>query len=151
MRAMYSRQPASEEVLRQLVMPGMPWQQAGPAVDDFQMRKLTTLDTLHLETETLLWHAVRSQRPDWVARLAAMGAPVVSDGYRPPLLAAVENSDAAMVKLLLGLGADPLDGEFPVLKMARDRESTPENKAVLSLLKAAAAARKPAAAAPLLQ
>ena len=145
MRAMYNQQPASEEVLRQLVMPGMPWQQAGPAVDDFQMRKLTTLDTLHMETETLLWHAVRSQRPDWVTRLAAMGAPVVSDGYRPPLLAAVENSDAAMVKLLLGLGADPLGGEFPVLRMALKLKPTPENNNVLTLLLAAVAARQPLA------
>ncbi|WP_332861177.1 hypothetical protein [Janthinobacterium svalbardensis] len=141
MRAMYNHQPASEDVLRQLVMPGMPWQQAGPAVDDFHMKKLATLDALHLETETLLWHAVRSQRPDWVARLAAMGAPVVSDGDRPPLLAAVENSDAAMVKLLLSLGADPLGGEFPVLKMALKLPPTPDNNAVLALLKAAAAAR----------
>ncbi|NVI81138.1 ankyrin repeat domain-containing protein, partial [Janthinobacterium sp. BJB401] len=84
-------------------------------------------------------------------RLAARGAPIATGGYLPPLLAAVENSDAAMVKLLLSLGADPLGGEFPVLKMAQQRASTPESKAVLSLLKAAAAARKPAAAAPLPQ
>lgn len=145
MRAMYKHQPASEDVLRQLVMPGMRWQQTGPAVDDFQLRKLATLDALHLETETLLWHAVRSQRPDWVARLAAMGAPVVSDGDRPPLLAAVENSDAAMVKLLLGLGADPLGGEFPVLKTALALNPTPENNAVLTVLLEAVATRQPLA------
>lgn len=151
MRAMYNYQPASEDVLRQLVVPGMPWQQVGPAVEVSYKGQQAALDSRRLEKETLLWHAVRSQRHDWVARLAAMGAPIVTGGYLPPLLAAVENSDAAMVKLLLSLGADPLGGEFPVLKMAQQRASTPESKAVLSLLKAAAAARKPAAAAPLPQ
>lgn len=145
MRAMYNHQPASEDVLRQLVVPGMPWQQVGPAAEESHRRALATLDALHLETETLLWHAVRSQRPDWVVRLAAMGAPVVSDGYRPPLLAAVENSDAAMVKLLLGLGADPLGGEFPVLRLALKLPPTADNNAVLTLLLAAVAARQPLA------
>ncbi|MGK5064295.1 hypothetical protein [Janthinobacterium sp. LB3P112] len=37
------------------------------------------------------------------------------------------------------MGADPLGGELPVLKMAQQRASTPESKAVLALLKAAAA------------
>ncbi|MEG0879739.1 MAG: hypothetical protein RSH52_00485 [Janthinobacterium sp.] len=145
MRAMYKHEPASDDVLRQLVMPGMPWTQVGPAAEGGHMRELKTLDTLRLETETLLWHAVRSQRPDWVVRLAALGAPVVSDGYRPPLLAAVENGDAAMVKLLLGLGADPLGGEFPVLRMALKLKPTPENNTVLTQLLAAVTARQPPA------
>jgi uncharacterized protein len=73
--------------------------------------------------------------------LATGTTPHSEQAYKSLYAYAVENSDAAMAKLLPGLGIDPLGGEFPVLKMAQQRASTPESKTVLALLKAAAAAR----------
>lgn len=145
MRALYLPPAAADAVLARLVTPGMPWTQHGPMDEASYQSDPSALASLQLEPGNLLWHAVRSHRPDWVARLAAMGAPVTSSGYRPPLLAAVEDGDEAMVTLLLGLGADPLGGEIPVLNQALELPATPENNVVLEMLLRSIAARQPLA------
>lgn len=143
MRALYLPPAAADAVLAQLLTPGMPWTQHGPVDEASYQSDPSALASLQLEPGNLLWHAVRSHRHDWVARLAAMGAPVTSGGYRPPLLAAVEDGDEAMVTLLLGLGADPLGGEIPVLNQALELPATPENNVVLEMLLRSIAARQP--------
>ncbi|MGK5026624.1 hypothetical protein [Janthinobacterium sp. RB2R34] len=145
MRALYLPPAASDAVLAQLLVPSMPWTQYGPVNEESYQYESSALASLQLEPGTLLWHAVRSHRHDWVGRLASMGAPVTSDGYRPPLLVAVEDGDEAMVKLLLGLGADPLGGEIAVLNLALELPATPENNVVLDMLLRSIAARKPLA------
>lgn len=145
MRAMYIGAPQSDQVLSQLLVAGMPWSQIGPVEQQTGARTVRHADAQRLEQGTLLWHAVRNHRADWVGKLAALGAPLDGAAARQALLQAVTDGDAALVTLLLGLGVDALAGDEPVLTQALKLQPTPQNNAVLGLLLARIAQRQPLA------
>jgi hypothetical protein len=116
--AMYLPQPAADAVLTQLLVPQMRWEQRGKRSDpvpDF-LPMPHGADPVQLD-DTVLAHAVHAGRADWVARLVALGAPLSPAGVQE-LGVAVSQGDAGMVKVLLGLGADPLTGTPGALERA---------------------------------
>ncbi|NRR32541.1 hypothetical protein HSX11_20440 [Oxalobacteraceae bacterium] len=119
MLAMYSSAPGRDDVLRQLLAKGMDWNQSGPHQDSYGL----DYRPLHggserIESGTLLNHATRARRAEWIPQLAALGAPVHKGGSVEDLLGAVRAGDSGMVQALLAQGADPLSGSEPALVLA---------------------------------
>jgi len=83
---------------------------------------------------TLLYHAAAKRRADVVRWAINQGAdPNGGEGLMPPLLAAIKNSDADMVKLLVSAGADPDANGAPGItlrKMAEAKNSPAVMKAL---------------------
>lgn len=109
MLAMYSNAPGRDEVLRRLLVKDMDWNQEGPQLDSYG-RSYRSLygGSERVENGTLLNHATRARRTEWIAKLAALGAPVRKGGSEQDLIDAVRKGDAGLVKILLEQGADPL-------------------------------------------
>lgn len=102
-----------DDILKILIQPDMPWLQENTLLDDGHNDLLVSRNQETSTTgTTLLHHLVHTNRPDWVARIVKMGAPV-DGGENPPLLTAVRQRNLPMIRLLLSLGANPLTGKEP--------------------------------------
>lgn len=120
--ALYLPPPDADAALAALLVHGMPWSQPGP-LDGERLDRYTPMlgrHDLELASAPVLVHAVYTGHADWVRKLVALGAPLGPGGARE-LAAAVEQGDAAMVELLLSLGADPLAESPAGLPNALDR------------------------------
>ena len=119
MLGMYSRARGRDSVLKQLLVKGMKWEQEGPQ-DGSTGRVFRSLygGSEQLENGTLLNHATRARRLEWLPALAALGAPVATGGSERDLTSAVQANDAVLVKALLAQGADPLNGPEAALSLA---------------------------------
>lgn len=108
-------QRRSAEILRELLVPGLQWEQRNGLRDDSDNILLRREPELQPRFGgTLMHHLVVSGRTEWVEQAVRLGAPV--DGLRTdgrpalptPLREAVRVGNALMVKQLLTLGADLL-------------------------------------------
>ena len=117
MWALYLPPAQADAVLPQLLVKDMPWPQDQLQGDIGFARDLPMQSKRGLpgSNTTILGHAVRSGRADWVARLVALGAPL-SPGGEKELAEAVAQGNPATVTLLLGMGADPLKGTTSALE-----------------------------------
>ncbi|MBI3729937.1 MAG: SEL1-like repeat protein [Burkholderiales bacterium] len=124
MLAMYNSKESSDQVLRQLLVPDLHWAQTGPLWESGQPDyRPVRSPVVQMSGDTLLGHAVWAHRLDWVAKLVALGAPVGGPNNQSALALALRSGDAAMVKLLLSLGADPLAGmESPLTQVLTAKE-----------------------------
>ena len=130
MLAMYSNAPGRDTVLEQLLVKDMDWSLTGPHGRSFH----TDYRSLYggserIETGTLLHHATRARRTEWIAKLTQLGTPVRKGGNPEDLLAAVRAGDAGLVKTLLEQGVDPV---------AEVQSSLSEDSAISVALKAPA-------------
>lgn len=83
------------------------------------------LDDMRYLGGTLLYHAADKRRADVVRWAINQGAdPNGGQGLMPPLLAAIKNSDADMVKLLVSAGADPDANGAPGVTLRKMAEAT---------------------------
>lgn len=105
-----------DEILAELLQPGMPWAQENDLSTSERNPLLGNRGQEQATVgKTLLHHLVFTDNREWVRRVLAFGAPV--DGADKtsgtPLLQAVRDGKPEMVRLLLAHGADPLaeDGE----------------------------------------
>ena len=108
----------SREILGELMVKGMAWEQTNTLRDDERNALISRSDVDSPEGgSTLLHHLVNFGDVDLVQRAVELGAPI--DGVPAPgkktvgttaLATAVGKHDIAMVKRLLDLGADPLAG-----------------------------------------
>lgn len=133
MLAMHSNAPERDQVLQQLLVKDMHWQEQGPQ----QEGSTHDYRTLYAGSAgvgfgTLLNHATRARRFEWIPKLAALGAPVSAGGSEEDLANAARDNDAGSVKALLAQGADPLAGADPALSMALAAPG--DDDAVLDLL-----------------
>ncbi len=136
----------SRDILGELLVKDMPWAQENDLADDEQNGLIVRREIDRPSGgSTLLHHLVFLGDEAWVQRVVALGAPI--DGSRAPdaqalkstpLATAVRTGNAAMVKRLLALGADPLAGprreDSPffgalVFDDMRDDEPTAQEKA----------------------
>lgn len=119
MWALYLPPAQADAVLTQLLVKDMPWPQDQLHSDIGFARELPMQSKRGLpgSNTTILGHAVRSGRADWVARLVALGAQL-SPGGEKELAEAVAQGNPATVTLLLGMGADPLKGTTSALERA---------------------------------
>ena len=114
MLAMYSIGPGRDDVLGRLLSKDMDWSTSGPQREDHG-RSYRSLygGSERIEDGTLLNHATRARRAEWIGKLAALGAPVGKGGSVQDLGDAVRDGDVELVKILLGQGADPLSVANP--------------------------------------
>lgn len=111
MLAMYSAAPARDKMLEQLLVKDMNWSQEGPNTEGTGRDYVPlAAGSERVESGTLLNHATRARRLEWLPRLAALSAPVKKGGSARDLQAAVRDHDIKAVKALLEQGADPLAG-----------------------------------------
>lgn len=100
------------DILTELIQPGMPWAQNNDLQDDAQNPLIAQRDiTRPTADNTLLNYLVTTGNLDWVSRIVKMGATVDTPGRDSPLLDAIRQENLPMVHLLLSLGADPLAGK----------------------------------------
>ncbi|SEN52996.1 TPR repeat [Duganella sp. CF517] len=128
MLAMYSSAPGRDKVLQQLLVKDMDWSVTGPQTESFH-RDYRTLfgGSERVVAGTLLHHATRARRTEWIGKLAELGTPVRRGGSGRDLLAAVLVGDAGPVKTLLEQGADPV---------AEVQSSLSEDSAIAAALRA---------------
>ena len=133
MLAMYSNAPGRDKVLQQLLVTDMNWSQTGPRSDS-SARDYRSLygGSERIAGGTLLNHATRARRMEWIPKLAALGAPVNTGGSAEDLASAVRENDIDSVKALLAQDADPLDSYQPALSVALKTPGS--NDAILDLL-----------------
>ncbi|MFZ2269549.1 MAG: ankyrin repeat domain-containing protein [Azonexus sp.] len=110
-----------DEILGELIQPGMPWAQENELSDDERNPLLSNRGLAQATVgKSLLHHLVFTGKQEWVRRVLAFGAPV--DGADKtsgtPLLQAVRDGNPGMVRLLLAHGANPLaeagEGKSPL-------------------------------------
>jgi len=129
MLAMYSSTPGRDKVLQQLVVKDMNWSQRGPQESEGLSFRPLYGGTERIQSGTLLNHATRARRLEWVPKLAAVGAPVNTGGSTRDLVDAVRENDAGLVKVLLAQGADPLDATESAMDLALQR---PDSKSPIA-------------------
>ncbi len=110
--AMYAKPEAADAMLRELLVKDMAWTQIGPLSAGLRGGvKLAEWGPGPSGPATLLGHAALAGRAEWVRQLVKWGAPVgARESGQTALSQAVLTGDAKMVELLLGLGANPVEG-----------------------------------------
>lgn len=120
-KAQHAEDASVDEILSELIQPGMPWVQENELSDDERNPLLSNRGMLQATVgKTLLHHLVFAGNQKWVRRVLAFGAPV--DGADrtsgTPMLQAVRDGNPEMVRLLLAHGANPLaevgEGKSPL-------------------------------------